>query len=559
VLTSNPQPSVRAVPPQPKQAAIQDEELYRVLLAEVRRGSRLALLGEDEALVQRLQAAGCTLGCFPLSGPGPSARGTYLSDETRGALDTLKPEVVVLLDGWVAVASPETLLKELHAAAPMAALALSFHNAASACSLVSLLAGGGLGASATEEQVRQWLSASGLSLHRRLLVRDSQPERKLARDTEQALLQLFQQLNPSSSASRLLYWVCNTIETTSPTPQSGECVPGLLSVIIRNQNLSRLDYLDHAIFSLACQDYAQLEIVISSQSQEQGVVEAIQQVLERHQSVGGYSYQILREPSSQDIRARLLNLGIRAARGQYIAFLDDDDVIYPQHYARLVELLQKGHAAWAVGRTQRAYFRKGPQGELYCYNKFTMPRPDSFDLAALVNDNYITCHSYVLDRTRVGRFPLEFPEQMTVLEDYVFLLRMSALFRPDFLAGPASCEYRIRDDGSNSVMTENLSGQLRTERQNQWAIARHITDLSKRSVQMLMSESEFERHLERTRQQAVMSVEASARSTDAQKQIFDSLRAQPRFQIVDKANSALKQHLPRAHQGLKSLAKRLLR
>lgn len=557
-MISNLQPTVRAVPLPAETATASDEELYRVLLTQVRRGSRVALWGEDAALTRRLEAAGCTVRCWPLPQLGASS-GPYLSDETRGALDTLRPEVIVLLEGWVSVPSPEVLLRELHAAAPGASLALPFRNAASACSIVSLLSGGGSVPSATEEQVRRWLSASGLSLHQRHLVRESQPEGLLARDTEQALLQLFQQLNPSSSASRLLYWVCDTVETVTPARQPGELVPGLLTVIIRNQNLSRLGYLDHAIFSLACQDYGPLEIVITSQSQEPGVVEALQQVLERHKPVGGYSYQILLEPSSQDIRARLLNLGMRAGRGQYVAFLDDDDVIYPQHYARLIELLRNGQSAWAVGRTQRAYFRKDSQGGLYCYNKVTMPRPESFDLAALVIDNYITCHSYVLDRTRMGRFALEFPEQMTVLEDYVFLLKLSALFRPDFLSGPPSCEYRIRDDGTNSVMVGGLSEQLRTARENQWAIARHVKDLAKRSIQMLMTESEFERHLEHTRRQTLQSVEAAARSTQVHQEIFDSLRSQPRFQIIDRANEKLKHHLPGTHRRLKSLAKRLLR
>jgi hypothetical protein len=545
VLSSSPQSTIRAVPSPEEQPPRGDVELHRVLLAQIRQGSHIALLGEDEVLVQRLEAAGCTLRCYARSGFDSTTSGaTRLSDEVREGLETLNPEVIILLDDWVAVSSPGELMRELHAAAPRASLALAFHNAASANTLLSLLTGGGLAPSATEEQVHQWLSASGLSLHCRHLVRETRPEGRLAQDTEQALMRLFQQLNPSSSASRLLYWVCNTIETTAPVHLLGDWVPGLLSVIIRNQSLARMGYLDHAIFSLACQNHAPLEIVIASQSEEPGVEEAIRQVLERHSSLGDYSYQIIREPSSQDIRARLLNLGIRAARGQYIAFLDDDDVVYPQHYERLIALLRKGQAAWAVGRTRRASFRTGPQGELYCYDKATMPRAESFDLAALVIDNFITCHSYVLDRSRLGRFALEFSEKMTVLEDYLFLLHLAALFRPDYLPGPASCEYRIRDDGSNSVSTDNLSEQRRREREQQWAIARYAKDLAKRSIQMLISEQEFE--------------QALRASSTTQTQHPENLHSQPRFQLVDRANSVLKQRLPGTHRVFKSLAQRLL-
>lgn len=555
MLNSTLQHAVRAVAQPVAPPTAGDVELHRVLLTQVRRGSRVALLGEDAVLARRLEEAGCTLVCYTLSELGSGGR---LPEPVHSALQALQPELIALLDEWVAAPSPEALLRELRAAAPSASLALSFRNATSANSLVDLLTGGDVAPMATEEQVHRWLAASGLALHLRLPVRDTQLGGRLARQTEQALLQLFQQLNPSSSVDRLLYVVCEPVEASALEHQPSHHVPGLLSVIIRNQSLARLGYLDHAIFSLACQDYTPLEIVVVSQSQEQGVVDALRGALERHQPLGGYSYQVLREPSPRDIRARLLNIGIRAARGQYIAFLDDDDVVYPQHYERLIGLLKKGHAAWAVGRTQRAYFRTDSQGSLFCYNKVVMPRPESFDIAALVVDNFITCHSYVVDRSRLGQFPFEFPEHMTVLEDYLFLLRFAALFSPDFLAGPSSCEYRIRDDGSNSVLTDNLAGQLRTDREQQWSMARHAKDLAKRDIQMLMTERQFEQHLEHTRQQALQSAEAQARSAEAHRQILEGLRSHLRFHLADWANGLLKQRLPGAHQTVKSLAKRLL-
>jgi len=47
------------------------------------------------------------------------------------------------------------------------------------------------------------------------------------------------------------------------------------------------------------------------------------------------------------------NLGLASARGQYVIFLDDDDVAMPQRIARLVRVARDQHAALCFGMTRR--------------------------------------------------------------------------------------------------------------------------------------------------------------------------------------------------------------
>ena len=262
MLSSSARSLVQVAPSPELLSEPSDPELHRVLLPLLRRGSRLALLGSNDVLLRRLEAAGCTVVHRPLSSLGDKASGAGLSASLRGELEALVPEVIILLDDWVALSSPEAVLQVVRTAAPHAVLAVCFQNSAAASALLGLLQERSGAPSATEAQVGAWLAAQGLSLLQRHVLGEGPPAaERLANDTERHLRQLFEQLNPSSAASRLLYWAGEPIESTVVPPAVRAYEPGLLSVIIRNQSLARLSYLDHAIFSLTCQEHESLEIV----------------------------------------------------------------------------------------------------------------------------------------------------------------------------------------------------------------------------------------------------------------------------------------------------------
>jgi hypothetical protein len=306
--------------------------------------------------------------------------------------------------------------------------------------------------------------------------------------------------------------------------------------------LDRIGLLDKALFSLACQEHQPLEVVLVTQSVEPGAVQALEAALARYDRLARWSRRVVAAPSREDIRARLVNLGVREARGQYLAFLDDDDVVYPDHYSRLIEALQGSERAWAIGGVREVRQSRTRDGSLYADSKQPLFPRTRFERADLVQSNYVTCHSYVVDRTRLGSFPVEFAEETSRNEDYIFLLRLTALFRPLMLTDRPTAEYRIRNDGTNTVLA-GATAESHAQNARAWRLAELLKDAAK-SAQMLITLDEYESDLKRAWE--------IGNQTGRSAQVPATHNGSLRYQVADDLNGLVKRVLP-VHGVLKNL------
>ena len=225
-----------------------------------------------------------------------------------------------------------------------------------------------------------------------------------------------------------------------------------LSVVVRFHRRERLNFLEEAIFSLAIQNWSDLEPIIVLQNGTDDLKQAILDMLEHQPWRVSPKYKIVtvQVPEGEDGRSILLNRGIETATGRYLSFLDDDDCVYHDGYTTLIRQLIGGERAVAVGGCRRAQI--GYESEHW----FTHKKDNFFawgrSLTDLFTENFVPIHSYVIDRARLGNSELKFDESFTLLEDYDFVLRLFAAHEPDFtLLDKPVCEYRIRLDGSNSI------------------------------------------------------------------------------------------------------------
>ena len=108
--------------------------------------------------------------------------------------------------------------------------------------------------------------------------------------------------------------------------------PGLVSVIIPTHN--RKELLIRAVDSVLTQTYADLEILVADDASSDGTVEACRQLVEKDARI-----QVFR--SEKNIGAGAVrNRAIELARGQYVCFLDDDDIWYERKLERQVPFIE---------------------------------------------------------------------------------------------------------------------------------------------------------------------------------------------------------------------------
>jgi glycosyltransferase involved in cell wall biosynthesis len=110
--------------------------------------------------------------------------------------------------------------------------------------------------------------------------------------------------------------------------------PGLLSVVVPFYNLA--EYLPETLDSLAASTYAPLEIVLVDDGSDDAASRAL---LDRLAAGGRPNLRVVRVPNQGLAAAR--NAGADAARGEFVAFVDADDLVEPEFFARCVDVLRR--------------------------------------------------------------------------------------------------------------------------------------------------------------------------------------------------------------------------
>jgi len=136
-----------------------------------------------------------------------------------------------------------------------------------------------------------------------------------------------------------------------------------VSVIITTHNRSR--FVCQALDSVLGQSFKDLEILVV----DDGSTDNTREVLDKYGSNLRYIYQENRG------RSGARNLGITSAQGEYIAFLDDDDVWFGDKLEKQVAFLD-GHPEFGLAHTfmelidaQGAVLRESTEHYLRAYRK----------------------------------------------------------------------------------------------------------------------------------------------------------------------------------------------
>jgi hypothetical protein len=218
------------------------------------------------------------------------------------------------------------------------------------------------------------------------------------------------------------------------------------SVVVRTQG-RRADSLNEALDSLAAQTHTDHEVIVVVHGSDAAATEVEDAMGARHRvrviAVDGGG------------RSRPLNTGLAAASGDYVCFLDDDDLAMPGWLSafaaasrgapstviRAVTLSQE----WATDSGEQPV---RPTGEI------ERPFPDTFDLLAHMSSNLTPNCAVAFPTAAVRELGLRFDESLPVFEDWEFLMRAAMALGVTSIAAETSLYRRLDHGNADTVENE---------------------------------------------------------------------------------------------------------
>ena len=210
-----------------------------------------------------------------------------------------------------------------------------------------------------------------------------------------------------------------------------------VSVIIPTYN--RAEYLPEAIDSVLNQAYQDFEIIVIDDGSTDNTREALLPYMEKIR----YMYQ-----ENKGISAAR-NAGIKISNGEYIAFLDSDDIWFPEKLEMQVDLLQNKLDTGVVFSDTYSFDNFGKKSPNY----FSNIKPHSGNMFIhLFMENFIPNITVVARKSCFDIVGL-FNEDLTYSEDYDMWLRTSKHFNFGFI-DKVLAKYRIHENKQTQTVGE---------------------------------------------------------------------------------------------------------
>jgi SAM-dependent methyltransferase len=212
-------------------------------------------------------------------------------------------------------------------------------------------------------------------------------------------------------------------DSRQPDP-SGE---PFLSVLTRTQG-TRIDTLQETILCMSAQTCQDFEVLLLAHNVTPEQAENLRYLVDSMSPAVSWKFRIISVTGPG--RCRPLNIGVKAARGRYVAVLDDDDLVT----GNWVETFRDLASQWP-GRVLRAGvaeqdIARGPWPDRPGYNVMSgisTPYPSCFDLFDHLVENHSPPCGLAFPRSCFRDFGIAFDESLPVLEDWDVLLQATIL------------------------------------------------------------------------------------------------------------------------------------
>ena len=214
----------------------------------------------------------------------------------------------------------------------------------------------------------------------------------------------------------------------------------LVSVIIPTHN--RADLLPRAIESVLKQTYTNFEIIIVSDGSTDNTEAVVKKYSENDYRVKYIGYT----PARGGNVAR--NTGIEASKGEYVAFLDDDDEWLPEKLQRQVDLLDSDDSVGLVYTGVHIIY----VNEKVEYNSMSKERGDL--KKRILIDNCVGTTSTVVLRKSILQKSGMFDVKLKALQDFDLWIRIAQHSKVDVVSQPMINYYNYLGKKQISAVTQ---------------------------------------------------------------------------------------------------------
>ena len=221
----------------------------------------------------------------------------------------------------------------------------------------------------------------------------------------------------------------------------------LVSVIVRSMDRPTLDM---ALASIALQTYRPIQLVlVNARGAEHSDV-----------PFQGARLDVVMASSENGqplARADAANVGLAMATAPLVLFLDDDDMLLPEHLGRLVTALQ-GQPDAAAAYSDVELGRHDAQGVWQVEHRFEA----DFDPVRLLFENYLPIHGVLFRHTDFWR-QARFDTAFDLFEDWDFWLQLAAL-GPFVRVPGVSARYVAAGAGQSEVFADTPAARSTRQR-----------------------------------------------------------------------------------------------
>lgn len=217
-------------------------------------------------------------------------------------------------------------------------------------------------------------------------------------------------------------------------------IPILCSIVITNYNQKQ--FVEQAIRSAAEQTYVNKEIIVVDDGSTDGSPEFLKEIQ------GQYNFQLVVKPNGGTASAR--NAGVKASKGQFIAFLDADDYYYPNKVEYSVGKLIP-HAELGIAYSDY---------DIWFTQQNTKRREFKWAFDFQKNTQFCVPATNSVIKRHVWEALGGFDETIKGMEDYDFWLRASLKFA--FCHIPFSL-FCYREHGANKTSTTLRADWIKEE------------------------------------------------------------------------------------------------